>query len=87
MAALGLNLRKLLDVSKAKGVTVEQTITALTPQQVLAALKKHIDPSRLSIVTAGDFSGKTARHQAGRRAVRRATAIRAIMLSNAVSIR
>jgi zinc protease len=39
---------------------LEQKIAAVKPEQVLAALKKHIDPARLTIVTAGDFSGKTA---------------------------
>lgn len=35
---------------------IEDAIAALTPAQVLAALKRHIDPSRLSVVKAGDFS-------------------------------
>jgi zinc protease len=35
---------------------LEKEIAALTPDQVQAALKKHLDPKRLVIVTAGDFA-------------------------------
>jgi zinc protease len=35
----------------------EKKIAALTPDQVLAAVKKHFDPTKLVIVTAGDFEG------------------------------
>jgi zinc protease len=38
---------------------VEKKVAALTPEQVQAALKKHVDPKRLVIVIAGDF-GKSA---------------------------
>jgi len=34
---------------------LEQKIQALTPEQVSAAFRKHIDPAALSIVKAGDF--------------------------------
>ena len=34
---------------------LEQQIAALTPQQVQAALRRHIQPQQLSIITAGDF--------------------------------
>ena len=34
---------------------LEQKIKDLTPEAVNAALRKHIDPKRLSVVTAGDF--------------------------------
>ena len=37
---------------------LEQKIQALTPEVVNAALRKHLDPKRLSIVTAGDFAKK-----------------------------
>ena len=33
---------------------LEKKIAALTPEEVTAALKKHVDPKRLVIVTAGD---------------------------------
>ena len=36
-------------------IEFESKIAALTPQQVNAALKRHIDPSRLSVVVAGDL--------------------------------
>jgi zinc protease len=34
----------------------EERIMAVTPAQALAAMRKHIDPAKLSIVKAGDFS-------------------------------
>jgi zinc protease len=34
---------------------LEQKIAALTPEQVSAAFRKHIDPAALSVVKAGDF--------------------------------
>jgi zinc protease len=37
---------------------LEQKIQALTPEAVDAALRKHLDPKRLSVVTAGDFVKK-----------------------------
>ncbi|HEY2411440.1 MAG TPA: pitrilysin family protein [Pirellulaceae bacterium] len=53
-----------------RGLRVNQTLTydadletkvaALTPSDVLAALKKYLQPQRLVIVTAGDFAKKNA---------------------------
>ncbi|HUL95726.1 MAG TPA: pitrilysin family protein [Usitatibacter sp.] len=37
---------------------IEGKIKALTPDQVNAALRKYVDPNRLSVVKAGDFSKK-----------------------------
>ena len=37
---------------------LEKKIDALTPEQVTAAFKKHIEGKRLVIVKAGDFKGK-----------------------------
>ena len=34
---------------------LEKKISTLTPEQVGAALKRHIDPKKLVIVNAGDF--------------------------------
>ena len=34
---------------------LEAKIQALTPEQINAAFRKHIDPAALSIVKAGDF--------------------------------
>jgi zinc protease len=39
---------------------LEKKIESLTPEQIQAALKKHIEPKSLVIVTAGDFDVKTA---------------------------
>ncbi len=43
------------DRTMAYYADLEKQILALTPGQVLAALKKHIDPKRLVIIDAGDF--------------------------------
>jgi len=37
---------------------IEETIATLTPSQILDALKRHINPARLSVVKAGDFSAR-----------------------------
>ncbi len=37
---------------------LEEKIKALTPEAVDAALRKYLDPKRLSVVTAGDFAKK-----------------------------
>ncbi len=39
---------------------LEKKIEALTPEQIQAAMKKHIEPTRLVIVTAGDFEVTSA---------------------------
>jgi predicted Zn-dependent peptidase len=39
-------------------VDLEKRIKAQTPETVLKALTKYIDPKRLVAVVAGDFSGK-----------------------------
>jgi len=38
---------------------VENKVAALTPEQVNAAMRKHLDPQALVIVTAGDFDVQT----------------------------
>jgi len=40
---------------------LEKRINALTPEQVLEALKKYIDPKKLVIVDAGDFKEQAAK--------------------------
>lgn len=35
---------------------LEKKVEALTPEQVLTALRKHIDPAKISIIKAGDFA-------------------------------
>jgi zinc protease len=37
----------------------EKKIGALTPEQITAAMRRHIDPSKITIIKAGDFQ-KTA---------------------------
>jgi zinc protease len=36
--------------------TLEKQVAALTPEQITAALQKHLDVSKLNIIKAGDFS-------------------------------
>jgi zinc protease len=38
---------------------LEKKIESLTPEEIVAALRKHIDPKKLVIVTAGDFETNT----------------------------
>jgi zinc protease len=39
---------------------LDKKIAALSPAQVLAALKKHVDPKRFVVVDAGDFAAEAA---------------------------
>ena len=61
-AALARLLANLSHVGRTMAYTaeVENTIAALTPAQVNAAVRTHIDPQALVIVTAGDFNVQTA---------------------------
>ena len=52
------NLRHL-DRTMAYQAELEKKISALTPEQVNAALRKNVDPKKLVVVTAGDFEAKT----------------------------
>lgn len=47
-----------IDRTLAFDAAMEASISALTPAQVNAAMKKHIDPSKIAIVKAGDFNRK-----------------------------
>ena len=38
---------------------LEEKVAALTPEQVVAALRAHLDPKKLVVVSAGDFETKT----------------------------
>jgi zinc protease len=51
---------RYLDRTMAWEADLEKKIAALTPEQVKTALQKHIDPTKLVVVTAGDFETKTA---------------------------
>jgi zinc protease len=55
--ALASRLSNYLFVKRsfAWDIDFEKKIAALTPAQVNAALRKHIDPARLSVVVAGDL--------------------------------
>jgi zinc protease len=39
---------------------LENKVSALTPEQIVAALRRHIDPAKFTIVKAGDFAKATA---------------------------
>jgi zinc protease len=39
----------------ARDADLESKIAALTPEQVSAAVKRHLDPASFSIVKGGDF--------------------------------
>jgi zinc protease len=57
LAGLLSNLRHL-DRTMAFEAELEKKIQALTPEQVSEALRRHIDPKKLVVVTAGDFPDK-----------------------------
>jgi zinc protease len=39
----------------------EKRIAALTPDQIVAAMRRHIDPSKITIIKAGDFAKSSAK--------------------------
>jgi zinc protease len=51
-----------LDRTLVWDAEMEKKIDALTPEQILAAMRKHIDPAKITIVKAGDFA-KAAQKQ------------------------
>jgi zinc protease len=48
-----------LDQTLAYDAAIDAKLASLTPDEVLAALKRHLDPKRLVIVVAGDFAKST----------------------------
>jgi zinc protease len=46
----------VLDRTFAWDEDLERKVAALTPQSVLDAMRRHIDPARLSVIKAGDFA-------------------------------
>ncbi len=44
-----------LDRTFAWDIAFERAVAALTPEAIVAALRRHLDPAKLSIVKAGDF--------------------------------
>jgi zinc protease len=59
LAATLANLRHL-DRTMNYEAEMESKIMTLTPEDILTAWRKHIDPQKLVIVTAGDFEVKAA---------------------------
>jgi zinc protease len=59
-AALAAELRDELEAGRTTAYLAdfEKKVAALTPEQVNAAVRKHIEPTRLVIVEAGDFKQK-----------------------------
>ncbi len=58
--AVRLNNYLFLDRTLAWDEELEKKIAALTPEQINAAMRKYIDPSRLIIVKSGDFAKAAA---------------------------
>jgi zinc protease len=58
-----LNGLQHLGRTMAWEASFEKKIAALTPDQVNAALRKHLDPKKLVVVVAGDFESKTGAGQ------------------------
>lgn len=54
-----------LDRTFAWDAEQDKRIGALTPAEVVAAMRRHIDPLRLSIVEAGDFANNVASNAKG----------------------
>jgi zinc protease len=50
-----LSARLLWNRTLAFDAELEKKVMALTPEQLQAAVRKHIDPSQLSYFRAGDF--------------------------------
>jgi zinc protease len=60
-----LNNYLYYDRTLAFDADFEKKVEALTAEQVNAAMKKHVDPKKISIVKAGDFDKKPATGTAG----------------------
>ena len=56
-----LNNNLFLDRTMEYVAQQEAAIEALTPDELLAAMRRHIDPEKMSIFRAGDFANKPAR--------------------------
>lgn len=51
-----LNTYLFLNRTLAWDAALEEKIQALTPERIGTALRRYIDPAKLSIVKAGDFA-------------------------------
>ncbi|HYK43283.1 MAG TPA: insulinase family protein, partial [Thermoanaerobaculia bacterium] len=49
-----------LDRTLAWDASLEKRIAALTPDEIVSAMRRHIDPARITIVKAGDFDKAAA---------------------------
>jgi zinc protease len=52
---------RFLNRTLAWDAELEKKIAALTPDEIVAALRRHIDPAKLTIVKAGDFAKASAK--------------------------
>jgi zinc protease len=52
---------RFLNRTLAWDADLEKKLAALTPDEIVAALRRHIDPSKLTIVKAGDFAKSAAK--------------------------
>ncbi|HEV2914682.1 MAG TPA: pitrilysin family protein [Pyrinomonadaceae bacterium] len=50
-----LSARLYVDRTLAWDADFEKKIAALTPEEITAAMRRHIDPARITIIKAGDF--------------------------------
>ncbi|HEV7991355.1 MAG TPA: pitrilysin family protein [Gemmatimonadaceae bacterium] len=55
-----LTSRRFANRTMAYDTKFEAAVNALTPEQVNAAVRKYLDPAKLSLARAGDFKGKPA---------------------------
>ena len=53
-----------LDRTVAWDADLEKKVEALTPEQIVAAMRKYIDPAKISIVKAGDFAKEVRKRSA-----------------------
>lgn len=51
-----LNTYNFINRTLAWDADLEKKVEALTPDQITAALRRHIDPAKISIIKAGDFA-------------------------------
>lgn len=54
-----------LDRTLAWDAELEKKVAALTAEQIVTAMRKHIDPARISIIKAGDFAKAAAAKTSG----------------------
>lgn len=60
-----LGARQYTSRTLAFDADLEAKIEALTGEQILAAMKRHLDPAKISLVEAGDFAGAKAKAESG----------------------